>query len=127
MLRSSSTSAIVRWTAGFWSLGGAGAAVWVALIGGLWFVSGGGGMGFGDVKLSPVLGACLGWVAVTSALVGLLAAFVAGAAAGIALLVAGRAGRRSQMPFGPFLLLGTLVGLLAGESIAGAYVSLLTG
>lgn len=105
----------------------AGLVIWLVPIGGLWLFSGGRGMGFGDVKLSPVLGACLGWAAVASAVTGLLAAFVVGALVGLALMIAGRVGRRGHLPFGPFLLLGALLGLLAGPALAGAYLDMLGG
>lgn len=110
-----------------WSLAsaGIGIGVWTAVVGVPWLISGGRGMGFGDVKLAPVLGATLGWVAVSAAVTGLLAAFVLGASVGLALLVAGRAGRRTQVPFGPFLLAGALVGLLAGPAIAEVYLGYL--
>ena len=114
---------------GQWPWTGAlvGLAVWVGVIGGLWLLSGGRGMGFGDVKLAPVLGATLGWVAPAAALVGLFAAFALGALVGVALLAARRAGRRSALPFGPFLIMGAGVGLVAGGRIADAYLGLLGG
>jgi leader peptidase (prepilin peptidase)/N-methyltransferase len=99
-----------------------GAAVWLLLIGGLWFFSGGRGMGFGDVKLAPVLGATLGWVAAGSAVVGLFAAFLIGGVVGLALLVSRRAGRRARIPFGPYLLIGAALGLFVGQQIWDAYV-----
>jgi leader peptidase (prepilin peptidase)/N-methyltransferase len=64
------------------------------------------GLGLGDVKLAVAIGAALG---TTSGLVALGIAFVAGAAYGVVLLVLGRAGRRSALPFAPFLALGTAV------------------
>jgi leader peptidase (prepilin peptidase)/N-methyltransferase len=114
---------------GEWPLTAAlvGAMSWLIVIGGLWLVSGGRGMGFGDVKVSPVLGVTLGWVGLGSALVGLFAAFLLGAVVGLGLLVTRRAGRRSRLPFGPFLFAGTAVGVLAGEAIAGAYMGMLGG
>jgi leader peptidase (prepilin peptidase)/N-methyltransferase len=99
-----------------------GAGAWLLLIGGLWLLTGGRGMGFGDVKLAPVLGATLGWIGVGTALVGLLAAFVLGGLLGVVLLVSGRAGRKAKMPFGPFLLAGALVGLFWGAALWDAYV-----
>jgi leader peptidase (prepilin peptidase)/N-methyltransferase len=102
-----------------------GIGIWLVVIGGLWFVSGGRGMGFGDVKLAPVLGATLGWVGVASAGVGLFVAFLLGALVGIVLLISRRAGRRSAIPFGPFLLVGALVGLVAGSAISDAYLGLM--
>jgi leader peptidase (prepilin peptidase)/N-methyltransferase len=99
-----------------------GAGSWLLLIGGLWFITGGRGMGFGDVKVAPLLGATLGWISVGSALVGLLGAFLLGGLFGIGLLVSGRAGRQAKMPFGPFLFLGTLMAVFTGAAVWDAYV-----
>lgn len=101
-----------------------GLAVWLVVIGGLWLATRGRGMGFGDVKLAPILGAVLGWVGIASALVGLMAAFAIGAVVGIGLMAARRAGRRSALPFGPFLFVGALLGLLVGEWCGAAYLDL---
>jgi leader peptidase (prepilin peptidase) / N-methyltransferase len=111
---------------GLWPLSGAlvGAAIWLGVIGGLWLLTSGRGMGFGDVKLAPVLGVTLGWVGVWAAAVGLLVAFAAGAIVGLGLMAARRAGRRSAIPFGPFLLVGAAVGLFAGEAVGAAYLDL---
>jgi leader peptidase (prepilin peptidase)/N-methyltransferase len=106
-----------------WQGAAVGAACWLGLLGGLWLFSGGRAMGFGDVKLGPLLGAVLGWVAVSCALVGLLAAFLTGAILGIVLLARGRAQRGSQVPFGPFLLLGAAIGLAVGEQVGAAYLA----
>lgn len=105
----------------------AGGALWLVLIGGIWLATRGRGMGFGDVKLAPVLGVTLGWVSFGSSVVGLFAAFVLGALAGLVLMLTGRAGRRSHVPFGPFLLAGSAVGLVAGSAVAGAYADWLGG
>jgi leader peptidase (prepilin peptidase)/N-methyltransferase len=83
-------------------------------------------MGFGDVKLAPILGATLGWVAVSVAIVGLVLAFVLGAVVGVALMMGKRADRRTAIPFGPFLLAGALLGLVAGRALVTAYGELLT-
>ncbi|MDD2857412.1 MAG: prepilin peptidase [Candidatus Nanopelagicales bacterium] len=99
---------------GHWIGALAGAAIWLAVIGGLWLVTGGRGMGLGDVKLAPVLGATLGWISVGSAVIGLLAAFVLGACVGLALIAGHRVERRTRIAFGPFLLAGALVCVLAG-------------
>jgi leader peptidase (prepilin peptidase)/N-methyltransferase len=101
-----------------------GVALWLIVIGGLWLVTGGRGMGFGDVKLAPILGATLGWVGVSSAAVGLLVAFATGAIVGVCLMAARRAGRRSALPFGPFLIIGSAVGLVVGEAAGTAYLDL---
>jgi len=84
-----------------------------------------GGMGFGDVKLAGVLGLFLGWLGWGSVLVGTFAAFVLGGVVGAALLVARRAGRKSAIAFGPYMLAGALLALFATGEIAGWYTSLL--
>lgn len=104
-----------------------GVGIWLVVIGGLWLISGGRGMGFGDVKLAPILGATLGWVAVAAASVGLFAAFTLAAVVGIVLMAARRAGRRSHIPFGPFLVVGAAVGLVSGQAIWEAYTGMMSG
>ncbi|WP_046528359.1 prepilin peptidase [Cellulomonas sp. FA1] len=83
------------------------------------------GMGLGDVKLSGVLGLYLGWVGWSAVVVGAFAAFLLGGVYGVALVVLRRAGRKSTLPFGPWMLLGAAVGLVAGPAVAGWYVGLL--
>jgi leader peptidase (prepilin peptidase) / N-methyltransferase len=67
------------------------------------------GMGFGDVKLAVLLGAGLGMAVMGALLIGLLAAF---ACAVVILARRGSAGRKTAIPFGPFLAFGALVALL---------------
>ncbi|ANF31520.1 peptidase A24 [Leifsonia xyli] len=83
------------------------------------------GMGFGDVKLAGVLGIFLGFLGWAPLLVGAFAAFLLGGLFGIALLATRRAGRRSGIPFGPWMLAGAWLGILAGPSIGSAYLALL--
>lgn len=68
-------------------------------------------MGMGDVKLAALLGAALGAMGLTGWLVGLLAAFLIGGVVAVVALVAGRVGWRGSIPFGPWMVAGTLVGL----------------
>src|SRR5690606_30776657 len=63
-----------------------------------------GGMGGGDVKLAGVLGAALGWVGWGALAVGAFAAFVLGGLFAVVLMARGRAGRRSSIPFGPWMI-----------------------
>lgn len=80
------------------------------------------GLGGGDVKLAGVLGLVLGWYGWWQVLVGSFSAFFLGAIVGLALMVLGRAGRKSKIPFGPFMFLGTYVGLLFGDTVAQWYL-----
>ncbi|UXY29195.1 prepilin peptidase [Streptomyces sp. HUAS TT20] len=77
-----------------------------------------GGMGFGDVKLALGMGAVLGWYGWPTVMLGTFAGFSFGALYGGALVVARRAGRKTAIPFGPFLIAGAYAGLLAGAYAA---------
>ncbi|GAA2267937.1 A24 family peptidase [Streptomyces atrovirens] len=77
-----------------------------------------GGMGFGDVKLALGAGAVLGWYGWPTVMLGTLAGFVFGALYGGALVVARKAGRKTAIPFGPFLISGAFAGLLIGAYAA---------
>lgn len=76
------------------------------------------GMGMGDVKLAGVMGLCLG----TAVAPAMLVALVAGVLFGIGLMADGKAGRRTAIPFGPFLAFGAVVGIFAGPSLVHAYL-----
>ncbi|CAB5024120.1 MAG: prepilin peptidase [Actinobacteria bacterium] len=82
------------------------------------------GMGFGDVKLAGVLGAYLGWLGWAALVVGGFLGFALGAVVGVAMMVAGRAGRRTALPFGPFMLLGTLLAIFLAEPLSQWYLGL---
>jgi len=100
----------------------AGAGIWLLAIGGIWFLSGGRGMGMGDVKLAPALGLILGWVGLGSSVVGLLVAWLIGGVVAVGLLLARRARSGTAIPFGPFLITGFAIGLLAGAPLTDAYL-----
>jgi len=70
------------------------------------------GFGLGDAKLALSCAALLGWFGWGFVLLGLMAALVASALVSIALLIAGRVRWSSHLPFGPFLIAGTVVALL---------------
>ncbi len=80
-----------------------------------------GGMGMGDVKLAAVLGLSLGFLGWGNLLVGAFAAFLFGGVFGILLLIVRRAGRRTAIPFGPWMILGAWLGVFAGEFLARSY------
>jgi leader peptidase (prepilin peptidase)/N-methyltransferase len=80
-----------------------------------------GGMGMGDVKLAAVMGLCLGAAVAPAILIALLAGVALGA--GIMLRKGARAGRKTAVPFGPFLALGALVAVFAGAPLVDLYVN----
>ncbi|HYZ18578.1 MAG TPA: prepilin peptidase [Gaiellaceae bacterium] len=80
------------------------------------------GMGMGDVKLALLMGAALGKSVLVALMLGMFAALVPG----IYLLARhGSAGRKMAIPFAPFLALGSVVALFAGEQLFDAYLGLL--
>ncbi|WP_035798327.1 prepilin peptidase [Kitasatospora mediocidica] len=74
-----------------------------------------GPMGLGDVKLAPVLGALLAWYGWRTVLNGVFEGFLLAAAWGLALLLTRRAKARDPLPFGPCMLLGALLAVLAAR------------
>jgi leader peptidase (prepilin peptidase)/N-methyltransferase len=78
------------------------------------------GMGMGDVKLAGAMGLCLGRAIAPA----ILFALVAGVAVGAAVIVRKGAaeGRRTAVPFGPFLALGGVIALFVGDGLMDAYL-----
>jgi leader peptidase (prepilin peptidase)/N-methyltransferase len=72
------------------------------------------GIGWGDVKLSGVLGLYLGWFGTRVFVAGVLAGYLLAAVAGTWLIASGRATRKTTIPFGPFMLAGGLGAILTG-------------
>jgi leader peptidase (prepilin peptidase) / N-methyltransferase len=102
------------------------AAVGAAIFGGFLFVVAfinPAGMGGGDVKLAFLLGMFLGyldgWGVV---LVGMFLSFVLGGVIGVIVMLISGGGRKMQVPFGPFLVLGTTIAIFLGHSILSAYL-----
>jgi leader peptidase (prepilin peptidase) / N-methyltransferase len=79
------------------------------------------GMGMGDVKLAGMLGLYLGRAVAPAVFVALIAGVLVGAA--IIARKGAREGRRTAVPFGPFLALGGILGLFAGDAVVDAYLS----
>jgi leader peptidase (prepilin peptidase) / N-methyltransferase len=77
------------------------------------------GMGMGDVKLAGVMGLYLGRGVGLAVLVGLVAGVVVGAA--IIARVGAKEGRKTAVPFGPFLALGGVIAIFAGDAVADSY------
>lgn len=87
----------------------------------MWFFL---GIGYGDVRLSALVGFVLGWVGAAEWLLGLWAGTVLFAVPGV-LVALGKRDRRylkAGFPFGPFMLLGLVVGLVAGDAVIGGLV-----
>ncbi len=75
------------------------------------------GMGFGDVKLAGVIGLLLGYLSWGAVVVGAFAGFFLGAVVGVAVMAAGAGGRRTALPFGPFMVLGALAALWIADPV----------
>jgi leader peptidase (prepilin peptidase)/N-methyltransferase len=74
-------------------------------------------LGFGDVRLAPVLGLALGWLGIRYAFLGFFAANVIAAAVGTALIVTKKMSRQEPIPYGVFLGLGCVVAVFAGPAL----------
>jgi leader peptidase (prepilin peptidase)/N-methyltransferase len=83
------------------------------------------GMGFGDVKLSLILGGVLAYLSWATFAVGAFGGFLLGAVGGILLLTARRGTRKSAIPFGPYMIAAALVAIFAAQPIADGYLHLL--
>ncbi|MBD8869755.1 prepilin peptidase [Nocardioides donggukensis] len=79
------------------------------------------GMGYGDVRLSGILGIALGYLGWSEALVGLYSGFLLGSVGWIPLRLL-RITKDRNFPFGPFMLIGALVGIVWGPEI-GEYLA----
>jgi leader peptidase (prepilin peptidase) / N-methyltransferase len=77
------------------------------------------GMAFGDVKFSFMLGMALGYLdrGWPRVMAGFLMAFILGSVVGVGLMIVGKAGRKTQIPFGPFLAAGALIGIFWGDAL----------
>lgn len=81
-----------------------------------------GAMGFGDVKLAGVIGGITAYLSWGTLLTGAFAAFLTGAVVGVILMVATGAGRKTAVPFGPFMLLGAGAAILGAGGLGDAYL-----
>ena len=106
---------VAAWSQGHWAwLGRAGIMAVAMFV--LYFVMAifAPDLGFGDVKLGGVAGGFLGWFGVSQSLAGFLLAWVMMAVVGVVMIVARRISSKASLPFGPYLILGAVVGVFAG-------------
>ncbi|MBP6994088.1 prepilin peptidase [Candidatus Woesebacteria bacterium] len=82
----------------------------------LYLFTRGRGMGFGDVKMQMTLGL---WLGLAQGFLGVYLGFLTGALYGGMLLALRKAGRKTQIAFGPFLLLGAWIAFVWGDSLIG--------
>lgn len=80
------------------------------------------GMGFGDVKFSVSMALLLGWPLI---LVGLFLSFIIGALVGVAAVLLKKKTLKQAIPFGPFLVIGTVMTLVFGDQLIGWYLAML--
>jgi leader peptidase (prepilin peptidase)/N-methyltransferase len=85
-----------------------------------------GGMGMGDVKLASLVGLVLGSLGLRFVLVAAAAGVLAGGLAAVVALVRG-ASRKSGIPFGPAIAVGSVVAVFVGNAMAQAYLRTITG
>lgn len=88
----------------------------------IFYISKGRWMGFGDVKYVIFMGFFLGF---PNIVVGLFISFLIGAVIGTVLLFMRKKGLKSEIPFGPFLIAGTLIAHFFGEAVVSFYLSYL--
>ncbi len=79
------------------------------------------GMGFGDVRLSFLLGCFLGYLSWWHVFFGIFAGFLYGSIVGLTLAAIGKRGRKQRIPFGPFLAAGAMTIILVGQPLIDAY------
>ncbi|NIK58721.1 A24 family peptidase [Kribbella shirazensis] len=79
------------------------------------------GVGFGDVRLSGLLGGALGWLGWGEFVSGLYGGFFLGALVGIVLIASRVMTRKQMVPFGPFMLAGALAGVVLGAPLERLY------
>jgi leader peptidase (prepilin peptidase) / N-methyltransferase len=104
-------------------IAGLSGVIWFAVFFAMNFVSPR-ALGFGDVRLAPVLGLALGWLGIRYVLLGFFAANLIGAIIGIALIASKRMSRQQQIPYGVFLAVGTLLAIFAGPELLRPFHSL---
>ncbi len=80
------------------------------------------GMGFGDVKLSLLIGLFLGWIRLAVVPIGFFIAFAVATVVSVVLIILGKGGRKTKIPFGPFMAVGAMGAVQWGVPIARAWL-----
>ncbi len=78
------------------------------------------GIGMGDIKLAPSIGLVVGYLGGGELVVWFYATAVSAVVVAVGLVLAGRAKLATRIPYGPYLALGALTAILAGEPLAAA-------
>jgi leader peptidase (prepilin peptidase)/N-methyltransferase len=114
------------WTGDWWALARAGIGA-AALFGFFFAVAFAypAGMGLGDVKLAGLVGGVLAYLSWAALVVGAFAGFLLGALVGVGVMLAGRGGRKTAVPFGPFMVAGALLALFVADPLATFYTGVL--
>ncbi|MBU0577416.1 A24 family peptidase, partial [Patescibacteria group bacterium] len=99
-----------------------GIVVPILFFGTLFFVSKGRWLGGGDIRIGALMGALLAW---PNVLIGLFLGYLFGAVYSLFGIVTKQLGRRSQIPFAPFLLIGTYITMFWGQKILDWYLHVL--
>jgi leader peptidase (prepilin peptidase)/N-methyltransferase len=81
-----------------------------------------GAIGFGDVKLAGIVGGMTAYLSWGAFLSGAFGAFLLGAIVGVLLMVTKRAGRKTAVPFGPFMLVAAWASILGASGLGEAYL-----
>lgn len=85
-----------------------------------------GGLGLGDVKLAGVLGIVAGAVSGQAVVLSVVLPFVAVAVVSLGIVLHRRGRGNASVPFGPFMVAGTLVSVLAGPQVVATYLTLMS-
>jgi leader peptidase (prepilin peptidase)/N-methyltransferase len=82
-----------------------------------WLITGGGGWGYGDVRLSGLLGPALGYLGWSQMISGLVLIFLCGSVGAVALALRHRS-MKARLPYGPYMLIGAWLGIVVGPWLA---------
>jgi leader peptidase (prepilin peptidase)/N-methyltransferase len=80
------------------------------------------GMGYGDVRLAGLVGGYLAWFGWDVLVVGAFLAFLVGGVFGALLMLARGASLKTHIPYGPYMIVGSVLGLAFGHDLASAYL-----